>query len=277
MIIRHVDPATRIACLAVSRVFRDFASEIYCMSDDLSLVTQAAPLQPECYHRQVGNLGPFEYSKSLVFTKELHWHPVIGLRNGSSSSPSNWSLHWPSVPFDPLQNDAAGVTSDTEALSQPQFLSSEIVDDEYEKAFYGRYELQGHSSETKYNYSVMERLLPTQDIVATSGDVMGFDYTVFFCPALLFGSVPNLLRHHWRSKPLEQIGAIPSNTCIYVGARSCPENGISALSYGLAWAKQPVEDTAEGWTKTIEEAIDFATEELTRYQHSAWVQGQDIK
>jgi hypothetical protein len=262
MIIRHVDPATRIACLTVSRVFRDFASEVYCMSDDLSLITQAAPLQPVCYHRKVGN---------------LHWHPVIGLRNGSSKFLSNWSLHWPSVPFEPLQNDAASMTNYTEALSQAQFLSSEIVDDEYKKAFYGRYELQGHCSQTRYNYSVMERLLPTQDIVATSGDVMGLYYTVFFCPALLFGSVPNFLKHHWRSKPREQIGAIPLNTRIYVGARSCPENGIFMLSYRLVWAKQPVEDTDEGWTKTIEEAIDFATEELTRYQHSAWAQGQDIK
>jgi hypothetical protein len=49
------------------------------------------------------------------------------------------------------------------------------------------------------------------------------------------------------------------------------------LPYGLAWAKPPLEDTAEGWRKTTEEAMDFAATEFTKYQHTAWIQGKDIK
>jgi hypothetical protein len=278
-ILRYVDPATRLACRNVSRAFRDFASEVFCMSDDLNLITQTAPLQPAFYHRKHGYLGSFEYSGLPPSKETLRWHPVIGLCNGTSSFLPFCSLQWGSIPYDVQQGLATGVDSDTEALSQPKFLRSEIVDSEHTHVFYVKRtrQRQDSSSHLKYNYSVIERLLPTQDIVATSRDVMGLYCTVFFCPASLFGSVTNSSNHHWRrSKSLEQIGVALSNTCIYIGARDCPESGFK-LPYGLAWAKPPLEDTAEGWRKTTEEAMDFAATEFTKYQHTARIQGKDIK
>jgi hypothetical protein len=106
---------------------------------------------------------------------------------------------------------------------------------------------------------------------------MGLYCTVFFCPASLFGSVTNSSNHYWRrSKPPEQIGVALSNTCIYIRARDCQESGFK-LSYGLVWAKQPLEDTAEGWKKTTEEAMNFATREFTEHQHRVRIQGKDVK
>jgi hypothetical protein len=248
------------------------------MSDDLNLITQTAPLQPEFYHRNAGYLGPFKYSNSSPSKGIVQWHPVIGLCNGTSSFLPFCSLQWGSIPYDVQQSTTTSAPSDTATSSQPQFLSSEIVDAEHKEVLWNRIYNQNNSPHSKYKYSVIERLLPTQDIVASSRDVMGLYCTVFFCPTLLFGNVTNSSNQHWRrSKPLEQIGVIPSKTCIYVGARDHPETCFLQLSYGLAWAKQPLEDTVEGWKKTIEEAMDFATKEFTKYQHSAWIQGQDIK
>lgn len=62
------------------------------MSDGLSLVARPVPLQPECYHRNAGDFGPFKLSESSVHPHITQWYPVIGYSNGTASFLSRCSL-----------------------------------------------------------------------------------------------------------------------------------------------------------------------------------------
>jgi hypothetical protein len=42
-------------------------------------------------------------------------------------------------------------------------------------------------------------------------------------------------------------------------------------------AKQPCEDTPQGWKIAIEEAFDYATTAFAHYQYVAWVDGRDVR
>jgi hypothetical protein len=164
------------------------------------------------------------------------------------------------VPFFPFPSllyahSDNGETVNDEALEQPHHLSSELVNSEYNKAVRQRRNRKEYidagggqapqaSSYSGYNYPIMERLLPTQDMIVTSENVMGVYCAVFFSPAVLFGRVRSARTRRWRYKPVQQIGMIPSNTCTFVGNRYL-QNGraqLEKLAYGLAWAKQPSQD-----------------------------------
>ncbi|KAI1753868.1 hypothetical protein F4782DRAFT_496140 [Xylaria castorea] len=95
-IISYVDRETNIACLQVSRPFREFASETFVMDDGLKLVYRPGK-KPECFHEWAGFVGPFRPGISWQVPEDFHqWIPVFGAPDGSASMELKIALEIPS-------------------------------------------------------------------------------------------------------------------------------------------------------------------------------------
>ncbi|KAI0404675.1 hypothetical protein F4802DRAFT_597854 [Xylaria palmicola] len=90
-ILRYVNSETSIACLQVSRFFREFASETYIMDDGLKVVFCPGK-EPECIHKTLGRVGSFKivpcgewWTFGLTREECPIWVPVFGMPDGSAS------------------------------------------------------------------------------------------------------------------------------------------------------------------------------------------------
>jgi hypothetical protein len=228
-IIGHVDPDTRLASLAVSRAFRDFASEKFAVDENISLEFLPGDLEPRCIHIMAGDLGPFHLSNPAKNSTRVQWHPVVGHLDGTSSFIPQLSLAFAVVIYNGAQSLNQEYTREKEEAPRLAYVSSADADREYERVFYGSRRRIDGSAPPIHNYAIFERCLPSQDTIASSGDVMCLYSAVFFFPLSVFGCTPELRRDHWRFKDRESIGVVPSNVCMYLGTR------MSKLGYGLAW------------------------------------------
>jgi hypothetical protein len=85
-IIGYVDRKTRYSCLDVSRSFREYASEVYDMDDNVQVIGRPKR-EPELYHPAVGYLGPFKSAISRSTNASDHvlqLVPIIGRNDGSA-------------------------------------------------------------------------------------------------------------------------------------------------------------------------------------------------
>ncbi|KAI0556198.1 hypothetical protein F4679DRAFT_23113 [Xylaria curta] len=95
-IISYVDRETNIACLQVSRPFREFASETFIIDNRLKLI-YCPGKEPECFDEKAGFVGLFKpvfahtirgnvYRDRKVF---YGWYPIFGAPDGSASMESS--------------------------------------------------------------------------------------------------------------------------------------------------------------------------------------------
>ncbi|KAH7402869.1 hypothetical protein BKA66DRAFT_436257 [Pyrenochaeta sp. MPI-SDFR-AT-0127] len=282
-IIAYVDPATRLACLTVSIAFRDFASTVFCMSNELKLISQPESVEPLCYHAVAGNLGPFQLIKPSEAQDTLHWIPTIGHCDGTASFVPDQALTLAFLKYNVLPA-VTGTTVDEDMSHMPRYLGSIEVSSEYTRVYmesfrntyFGQNTTTADVHSPCLGYDVFQRLLPSQQILVSSGDVMGLHCAAFFHPMGIFGCGPGSNRHnYWHTKPMKQIGITPRNTCMYLGGRRTAKE-VEMLAYGLAWAKQPCEDSPECWDIAISEAMECATKDFEQYQQRAWLIGRDV-
>ncbi|KAI0913057.1 hypothetical protein F4823DRAFT_103394 [Ustulina deusta] len=104
-ILSYVDLDTNIACLNVSRSFREFASETFLMDNGLKFVYRHGK-EPECFHDTIGFVGSFNpttYQRFLSRNranfpeKWIQWIPAFGTPDGTASMESSIVLAFPSL------------------------------------------------------------------------------------------------------------------------------------------------------------------------------------
>jgi len=135
--------------------------------------------------------------------------------------------------------DLAPVSSEIELGEErksvdPAFLPSSAAGDEYDRVFNRMFakEHQGEFADPpEHDYAILERHLPSQDVIASSGDVMCLYCATFFLPLKIFGCMLGMRMDHWRSKSTDEIGSVPANACSFIGTRGI----YPKLEYGLTW------------------------------------------
>jgi hypothetical protein len=250
-IIRYVEPAVRMSCFSISRAFRDFASEIFPLDDNLFVVSVTGSPELRCVSRTtavrtchrdwncmveadpnfVQHLGEFRLSASSEDKDIVQWHPTFGHDDNTASFMSQYSLSVPDYELAPLAVQLE--PAEDESTGDLPSLSSSDVDEEYDSV-YMRVRMQRgkvSASEMEHGFTIFEKYLPSQSVIASAGDIMCLYGAAFFLPLEIFGSGSKTLLHHWRSRSQDNIDVVPTNVCMYVGARGMyPE-----LAYGLVW------------------------------------------
>ncbi|KAF2877221.1 hypothetical protein BDV95DRAFT_589833 [Massariosphaeria phaeospora] len=94
-IIEYVNPETRSACASVSRAFRDYATNVFCLAPSLTLRSYGAHAEPRCSLRSADDIGPFQLQKPAesppnryrIRTEPVfnEWYPVLGHDDGTAS------------------------------------------------------------------------------------------------------------------------------------------------------------------------------------------------
>jgi len=124
------------------------------------------------------------------------------------------------------------------------FLPSSEIDEAYDRASARvRLQMRGETSnaQVEHDFTIFEKYLPSQSVIASAGDIMCLYSTTFFAPLMIFGNNPGFVSHHWRSRAQESIDAVPANVCMQIGARDWFPRLIRArdwdpeLEYGLVW------------------------------------------
>ncbi|KAF2034333.1 hypothetical protein EK21DRAFT_85380 [Setomelanomma holmii] len=257
--------------LAIAQLFEATTREQH----NLNVMGHQGIFPNEIYENIITYVEPVTRLACLTVSPAF-WLPIVGRADNTASFVPEYGLAFAEFPCDDSSTkpDSHGPNEEV-SRTETKHLTSAEVDSEYDRVFNRGYidRPEGDSpASPKHDYTICERLLPSQDIVASSGDVMGLYSAVFFFPLKIFGCLSGMRKDHWRSKARDDIPIVSADTCTYLGVRGL----YPSLEYGLAWAKQPCEDTSEGWQQAIHEATVYATTAFMRYMHDAWVGDREI-
>ncbi|PSN60745.1 hypothetical protein BS50DRAFT_593484 [Corynespora cassiicola Philippines] len=262
-IIGYADPLSRIACLSVSRTFREFALDAFCMSNELTVAATSPETEPECLHPTTGNLGRlhFKLDKSEPSMsrrrrqeppkgRSTSWFPVLGLQGASSILPHL------KITF------AVGEVR----KKRERVLELNSVIGKYKQRCH-RLQRSGRES-SSFEYQNFEQMIPSKEITASSESIAALFSLVFFLDLEIFGCSHE---HFYPSSfldPTEYVRDIPKDIIMQIGSKKYEDISPVERFYGLSWNEQASEDTESGWNAAIEEAIGAANSQVLRYMYS---------
>ena len=290
MVIQNLDKQTSESCLSVSRSFRDYASDVFFMGGNLRLETRSNGAL-ECFHPEAGFLGPFRPTydgvieegdvrfKEAFYNSALHgpirntilephsdhkmWFPILGLQE-SDNTPSyagNIILWFPKLRKWPCRP----ITSQPLTRRKTQYLDSCALS-------YAFYVQQGQSFRRNFEYELFEEFLPLRVTVASSADVFRLYAIAIFRKFSIVGPRKELFYPYCNADcELGYIPRTPLNTYMRIHRRR--NNKGQEQAYALSWAKQPCEDTHDGWRRAQNEAMHQASDEWLSQLYTWWAKG----